>query len=76
MLPYRGSREGRPPENRGMQQRNGEWLLKKITFGAVSKSRLGDSNPRPADYKSAALPTELRRLEALSKCIFTNVFPI
>ncbi len=27
---------------------------------ALSKSQREDSNPRPADYKSAALPTELR----------------
>ena len=29
-------------------------------------SRQGDSNLRPADYKSAALPTELHRLQQAS----------
>ena len=31
-------------------------------FTARKGSRRWDSNPRPADYESAALPTELRRL--------------
>ncbi len=30
---------------------------------SLDKSRREASNPRPADYKSAALPTELRRLK-------------
>ena len=30
-------------------------------IGTFKESRWRDLNPRPADYKSAALPTELRR---------------
>jgi hypothetical protein len=30
-------------------------------YSIIKWSRLTDSNPRPADYKSAALPTELNR---------------
>src|SRR5688500_9901517 len=33
----------------------------KMVFGKKKWSRRWDSNPRPADYESAALPTELRR---------------
>ncbi len=38
----------------------------------TTMSRRRESNPRPADYKSAALPTELLRQYALSgdECIF------
>ena len=32
-----------------------------VQVRSVFKSRRRDSNPRPADYKSATLPTELRR---------------
>lgn len=41
-------------------------FLVKLLF---SLSRMTDSNPRPADYKSAALPTELirRKTEYKSK---------
>ncbi len=35
---------------------------KKAPKGAFKWCRLRDSNSRPADYKSAALPTELNRL--------------
>jgi hypothetical protein len=37
--------------------------FRKISSGKWS--RRWDSNPRPADYESAALPTELRRLEGV-----------
>ena len=37
------------PENTRSKQRGGKWSWR------------WDSNPRPADYKSAALPTELRQ---------------
>jgi hypothetical protein len=33
--------------------------------GLILWSRRKDSNPRPTDYKSVALPTELRRLETV-----------
>ncbi len=42
--------------------------LQSVPFGhsgispSQKKSRRRDSNPRPADYKSAALPAELLRL--------------
>ncbi len=36
--------------------------LSKHCFFQVQRSQRRDSNPRPADYKSAALPTELRWL--------------
>lgn len=36
--------------------------------------RLRDSNPRPPDYKSEALPTELNRLR--NKCTFTSRCPL
>ena|GEM_PF-5348518 len=37
-------------------------------------SRRRDSNPRPADYKSAALPTELhRQVETQSKSFLDQV---
>ena len=38
------------------------------------KSRRRDSNPRPADYKSAALPTELRRLITRPKPHITLIY--
>ncbi len=41
-----------------------------------SKSRRWDSNPRPTDYKSVALPTELRRHQGFQpseKPILTNL---
>ena len=31
--------------------------------------RLGDSNTRPTDYKSVALPTELNRLKSIKSII-------
>ena len=37
------------------------WLLSISTHTKLHLSRRRDSNPRPADYKSAALPTELHR---------------
>ena len=42
---------------------------------AFSLSRMTDLNPRPADYKSAALPTELirRRTEYKSKSFLDSV---
>ena len=35
------------------------WPLWKLPNAAHTKSQRRDSNPRPADYKSAALPAEL-----------------
>ncbi len=48
----------------------------------LKKSRRRDSNPRPTDYKSVALPAELLRLNFLllknvrfnSGCKFSNIF--
>ena len=37
------------------------------------QSRWWDSNPRPADYKSAALPIELHRLVFLSACLLSTI---
>ena len=36
------------------------WPLGYLPGISIRKSQRRDSNPRPADYKSAALPTELR----------------
>ena len=48
----------------------GEWTLTQTPkplimqeLGARKWSWREESNPRPADYKSAALPTELRQLD-------------
>ncbi len=58
------------PQGEGMKKhfalRGFEWdRVRETVFAAVACEgwcRLGDSNPRPRDYKSRALPAELSRL--------------
>ena len=45
------------------------WPLWKLPNAAHTKSQRRDSNPRPADYKSAALPAELLWRLTMSKSI-------
>ena len=47
----------RPPQSFSRHPR----LSKSLSLPKPAKSRRWDSNPQPADYKSAALPIELRR---------------
>ena len=42
------------------------------TFKILGWSRRWDSNPRPADYKSAALPTELLRQKIKNYPVFRD----
>ena len=51
--------ESRGEERRGEERRGDQ----KIDYPFRSWSWRLDSNQRPADYKSAALPTELRQLK-------------
>jgi hypothetical protein len=45
-------------------------LIQSITIHQVTNimSLLPESNQRPTDYKSVALPAELRRLSLLKRC--------
>ena len=43
-----------------------------VFFTALFLSRWWDSNPRPADYKSAALPIELHRPVRQSACLWST----
>ena len=49
------------------------WPLWKLPNAAHTKSQRRDSNPRPADYKSAALPAEL--LWLIEQQLTSNTHP-
>ncbi len=56
---------GTPPENQKASGSN-EFAGKPLSPAFTHASWRRDSNPRPADYKSAALPTELRQRNQLT----------